>query len=134
MSMYWRMVSLQKMNKEQLRVVYRLLAIIAICILLTACSLLPKEEQVIAPPLVEPVSVDYDVAEVTKGEIVKRLTGTANFRPVSSENVSIQQAGARLAQIHVEESDIVEKGDKLVEMDSGNLAVEIQQLEIDYQK
>src|SRR5699024_6138350 len=83
---------------------------------------------------VEPVSVDYDVAEVTKGEIVKRLTGTANFRPVSSENVSIQQAGARLAQIHVEESDIVEKGDKLVEMDSGNLAVEIQQLEIDYQK
>ncbi|WP_235182585.1 efflux RND transporter periplasmic adaptor subunit [Gracilibacillus boraciitolerans] len=101
---------------------------------LTACSLLPKEEQVLAPPLVEPATVEYDVAEVQSGAIIKRLTGTANFIPVSSENLFYQQSGGRLDMIHVSESDSVKKGDTLIEIDSGNIKDDIQQLEIDFQK
>ncbi len=101
---------------------------------LTACSLFPKEEQVIAPPLVEPAEVNYDVAEVKRGTIEKKLTGTATFKPNSSENLFYQQSGGRLEKVHVAESDVVKKGDSLIEVNSGNLKSDIRQLEIDYKK
>ncbi|WP_244535159.1 efflux RND transporter periplasmic adaptor subunit [Gracilibacillus kekensis] len=122
-----------KKKRIMLRLIF-LFLFMAITLLLTACSIFPKEEQVIAPPLVEPAKVNYDVAEVEKGTIVKQLTGTATFSPHTSENLFYQQTGGRLEKVHVKESDIVKKGDTLIEVNSGNVKSEIQQLEIDYQK
>ena len=60
----------------------------AISILLTAalltvifcgCSLLPTEEDVIAPPLVEPEVVEYKTTPVGRGDITKYLNASGNF-------------------------------------------------------
>src|SRR5690625_4340444 len=99
--------------------------------MLSACSLLPKEQEVIAPPLVKPAQAEYNIAEVKEDEITKRLTGIANFIPVGSESLYFEQDGSRLKKIHVAQGDLVEKGDILIEADSGNLANDIKQLEID---
>lgn len=102
--------------------------------LLSACSLLPKEEEVIAPPLVEPAEVEYDIAEVKEGEIINRLTGIASFVPVGSESLYFEQEGVRLKKVHVAQGDLVKKGDLLIEADHGNLAHDIKLLELDYEK
>lgn len=106
----------------------------ALIFLLSACSLLPKEQEMVAPPLVESAQVEYDIEEVKKGEIIKRLTGIANFVPVGNENLYFEQEGGRLKKIHVAQGDLVKKGDILIEIDSGNLANDIKHLEIDYEK
>src|SRR5690625_5768096 len=78
----------------------------------------------VAPPLVESAQVEYDIEEVKKGEIIKRLTGIANFVPVGNENLYFEQEGGRLKKIHVAQGDLVKKGDILIEIDSGNLRSE----------
>ncbi|MCT2536308.1 efflux RND transporter periplasmic adaptor subunit [Aquibacillus koreensis] len=102
--------------------------------LLTGCSLLPKEEETLAPPLVEPAEIEYEIAEVTLGEVVKRVSGTANVIPANSESLFYKQSGGRLEQIFVIEGDQVEKGQVLAEVDTGDLSYEIDQMEIEHQK
>ncbi|WP_240795440.1 efflux RND transporter periplasmic adaptor subunit [Aquibacillus halophilus] len=110
-----------------------LITILPFLISISACSLLAEEEKVLAPPLVEPAKVEYDVAEVQSGEVLQRITGNASFIPASSETLSYEQSGGRLQEIHVSEGDVVEKGQLLAEIDSGDLAYEINQLEIEHQ-
>ena len=81
--------------------------VLALTLLLSACSLLPKEEEVVAPPLVKPAQVEYNVAEVKEGEIIKRLTGIASFVPIGSESLYFEQDDSRLKNIHVAHGDLV---------------------------
>src|SRR5690625_4337581 len=120
--------------KNSLSIKLYLATMLTLTLLLSACSLLPKEEEVVAPPLVKPAQVEYNVAEVKEGEIIKRLTGIASFVPIGSESLYFEQDDGRLKKIHVAQGDVVEKGDILIEADSGNLANDIKQLEIDYEK
>lgn len=106
----------------------------SITLLLSACSFLPKEEEVLAPPLVEPATVDYNIAEVQKGEIIHQLTGIANFVPATSENLTYKQDGGRLDQVLIAAGDVVEEGQLLVELESGNLAFDLEQLQLEYEK
>jgi membrane fusion protein, macrolide-specific efflux system len=102
--------------------------------ILSACSLLPKEEAVLAPPLVEPAKVEYDVVEVVKGEIIKRVKGTGNLIPQNNQSLSYTQDGGRLKKIHVVEGDTVKEGQTLVEIETGNLLFDIEQLQYDLKK
>lgn len=108
--------------------------VLILAFFLSACSFLPKEEEVVAPPLAEPANIYYDTAEVKNSGIVKRLTGLATFVPVTSENVFYDQSGGQIDDIYIKEGDIVKKGDQLITLKSGNTENDIKQLEIELQK
>lgn len=115
----------------------KLLAYFTSCVIvlsLSACSLLPKEEQVLAPPLVEPAKVEYDVVEVKKGEIVKSVKGAGSLNPVENHNLSYSETGGRIKKIHVSEGDTVKKGQVLAELETESLSFDIKQAEIELKK
>ena len=95
--------------------------------LISGCSFLPKEEPVLAPPLTEPAQMDYQTAEVKKGEIIKRVKGSGIMVPTSHYDLYYTKDGGRLKEIHVREGDTIEKGQTLAEIETGNLAFEIDQ-------
>lgn len=102
--------------------------------LISGCSFLPKEEPVLAPPLTEPAQMDYQTAEVKKGEIIKRVKGSGIMVPTSHYDLYYTKDGGRLKEIHVREGDTIEKGQTLAEIETGNLAFEIDQVKLDLKK
>lgn len=98
------------------------------------CSFLPKEEPVLAPPLVEPAQMDYDTAEVTNGEIVKRVKGSGVLVPKSQHDLFYTKDGGRLQKVFVVKGDLVEKGDTLAEIETGSLIFDIDQARIELKK
>jgi len=97
---------------------------------LSGCYLFPKEEEVLAPPLVEPPEITYDTTEVKKGTIEKKITGSGTFVSVMQENLFFKNRGGRLKAIHVKLGDEVKKGDVIAELDTGDLENQIEQQKI----
>lgn len=108
--------------------------VLASIILLSACSILPQEEEVLAPPLVEPPQVERETVQVELGEIFKRVTGIAYFRPTDDRSLYFAEQGGRIKELHVTTGDFVEAGDVLMELETGNLEFDIQMREIDVQR
>jgi membrane fusion protein, macrolide-specific efflux system len=138
MFLNWRMAKLlnhihRRFQNNRYKLV---ISSITCCVLLplSACSFLPKEEPVLAPPLVEPAKVQYDVVEVKKGSIVKRMVGVGSLTPIKTHNLFYPNSGGRLKEIQFAEGDIVKKGQVIVEFESGNLLFDLQQTEIDLKK
>lgn len=101
---------------------------------LSGCYLFPKEEEVLAPPLIEPPEITYETAEVKKGTIEKKITGSGTFVSIEQSNMFFKHRGGRLKEVHVKVGDYVEKGDLLAELDSSDLEFQIKQQEIHLKK
>ena len=109
----------------------------AFATLLSGCSLLPKEEPILAPPLVEPVQVTYDVAEVTLGTIKRSIRGTSTFTTVDKKELSFPESkGLRLKTLNVSSGDMVKAGQVLAELDATELerSIEMAKYEVDKAK
>lgn len=116
----WKTVLLSKASIS--RVTKSLVAIACMSVLLTGCSLFPKEEPMLAPPLVEPVQVTYEVAEVTKGTITKSIRGSSTFTTVDKKELSFPETkGLRLMSFAVSNGELVKKGQVLAELDATEL-------------
>lgn len=124
----------KKLSSNRINVYYLIGVLALVSIFLGGCSFLPKEEPVLAPPLVEPAQLDYETAEVKKAEIIKRVKGSGTMVPTSHQDLYYTKDGGRLKKIHVREGDLVEKGQTLAELETGNLAFEIDQAYIDLKK
>jgi membrane fusion protein, macrolide-specific efflux system len=101
---------------------------------LSACSFLPKEEPTLAPPLVEPAKIQYDVVAVKRGDLINRIKGVGSLTPINHHNLFYPNTGGRMKELHVKEGDTVKEGQILVELETGNLTFDLQQAEIDLQK
>lgn len=133
MSLNWRMAKLTKAQQKYSKIVTSL----SMCVIvssLSACSFLPKEEAVLAPPLVEPAKVEYDVVDVKTGNIVKSLKGAGSLTPVENHTLSFSESGGRIKKFHVAEGDVVKKGQLLVEVDTATLSFDTKQAELDLKK
>ncbi|KKI94198.1 hypothetical protein WQ54_00995 [Bacillus sp. SA1-12] len=106
----------------------------ALVIPLSACSLLPQEEPVLAPPLVEPAKIDYEVVEVKKGDVIKRVKGLGTVEPAENRPLAFSQSGTRLKKISVKKGELVKKGQLIAEIESGSLAFDLELAEIDLKK
>lgn len=69
------------------------LAVFAILFTVGGCSLLPTEEDVIAPPLVEPEVVEYKTTQVEKGDIIQYSTLSGTFVSTLQYDVSFEERG-----------------------------------------
>ncbi|KRF21665.1 RND transporter [Paenibacillus sp. Soil787] len=90
-------------------------------LLLAGCSLLPKEEEALKPPLVKPVKENFDLYEVKKGTITKKVSVVGTFKSSKTTNYYFKESGHRLAGLRVKLGDAVKPGDVLAELEKGDL-------------
>lgn len=98
---------------------------------LTACF--PEQEQVLAPPLLQPMSREYQMHQVKKGDIVNRIEVTGKIISAMDYSLSFD-VGGRLNSIHVKNGDNVEKDQVLVQLDTGDLIMQVELAKINAEK
>lgn len=126
----WRMGSLSSRIK---RIAGVGLAALLGCSLV-GCSLLPKEEEALAPPLVKPAAENYQTVEAVKGSIDNVLTLTGAFASVSEDVAQFTGTGGRIAKINVASGDQVKKGDVLVELVMNDLDLQVKEQELSLER
>lgn len=84
--------------------------------LLAGCGMLPKEEEILVPPLIVPEEISYQTVQPTMGHIEESLTGTGYFVPVNNHNYFFELNGGRFSKFYVKNGDEVKKGTLLAEM------------------
>ena len=77
-------------------------------IALSGCSLLPREDVALQPPLIQPVQEKLDLVDVTRGNIQTSLKGTAIFVSSNVKTLSFKESGGRLKSIRVKLGQEVE--------------------------
>lgn len=105
-----------------------------VLMVLSGCYLFPKEEEVLAPPLIEPTEVTYDVVEVKKGDIERKITGTGTFVSTQQVPVFFKNRGGRFKEFHIKMGDEVEKGQLLAELTTENIQTDIKKQKIALKK
>ncbi|MCS7461093.1 efflux RND transporter periplasmic adaptor subunit [Paenibacillus doosanensis] len=109
-------------------------ALAASVLALPGCSLLPKEEQALQPPLVKPVKENFELYEVKKGTITKQISGVGTFASDRLQYLSYPESGGRLTAINVMLGSEVAKGDVVAELDKGEIEGKIRQQELVVEK
>ncbi len=99
-----------------------ILAAVFISFLFSGCTLMPVEEEVLAPPVKEPQKVTYETQEAKKGTIEKKIRCTGYFVSVSKEDMFFRYSGGRLNKIYFKYGDTVKKGDLIADLDGGAIA------------
>lgn len=97
----------------------------------TGCSLLPKEEEALLPPLVPPQQQRYELHELKRGTLEKKLTGRAKFESRHIVDHRFQGASGRITAVHVARGDRVKKGDPLIELEQEDLTITLLERERD---
>jgi len=111
-----------------------ILMIPIISIVLSSCYLFPREEQILAPPLIEPAEITYSVIEVERGDIERKLTSYGSFVSVEQSNVFYEGTSGRIDTIEVSIGDEVEQGQILARLETGNLQSRIRIQELSHRK
>lgn len=117
------------------------LLITALSFSISGCYFLPKEEEVLAPPIKQPEKVDYETIKVEKSTIVNDIKCSGNFVSVSKTDLYYKDRGGRLEKVFVKEGDTVKKGQLLAQLETGGIETDLklQQIalrksQIDYEK
>ncbi|TXK80078.1 efflux RND transporter periplasmic adaptor subunit [Paenibacillus sp. N3.4] len=106
-----------KVNKHAVR----LILITGATLLLAGCTLLPKEEEALKPPLIKPVKENFELYEVKKGNITRKVNVSGTFRSSRTTNYYYKESGQRLAALKVKLGDTVKPGDILAELEVGDI-------------
>lgn len=108
----------------------------AVLIISTGCSLLPREEPSLAPPLVQPVKQNYTTVEVKRGTIQRDVKGIALLEATDIAYHQFKEGGGRVKEVFVKAGDTVRKGDVLVqlELEGLDLDFKFRQLELEKAK
>lgn len=95
-----------------------LTSLTSLMLILSGCSLWPKEESVLKPPLVMPQKETYNLHEVKRGTLTKQIKGTGLFESSSTVNQQFHSTG-KVTAISAKKGDRVRKGDPLIELEIG---------------
>jgi membrane fusion protein, macrolide-specific efflux system len=121
-------------GKDKYRTLLKRVSLISIggllALNLSGCYFLPKEEEVLAPPLVSTPKLTFSTIEVKRGNIEKKITVSGALTSSHLENVFFKFRGGTLKSINVSLGDNVKKGQLLAELDTDNLVTQIKQQEI----
>jgi macrolide-specific efflux system membrane fusion protein len=99
----------------------------------SGCSIIPKEEEPLAPPLVKPVRENFEVAEVKTGTIVKKLSNVAVVESSRTKNHEFVNVSGKVLEVYVSVGQQVKKGDPLIVLDPGDSAIVLKERERDYE-
>ncbi|HET6485031.1 MAG TPA: hypothetical protein VFH83_01345, partial [Spirochaetia bacterium] len=98
------------------------------------CFLLPKEEQKLAPPLMEPPQITYETITARRGTILDDFRVSGMLAYANQENLSFRSRTGRLLKRYVATGDRVKSGQLLAELDTDTLTYDISIQEIEVQK
>ncbi|MBO9607835.1 MAG: biotin/lipoyl-binding protein [Paenibacillaceae bacterium] len=106
------------------------------CALLVSsgCTLIPKEEEVLKPPLVKPQKETYQLYEVKPGTIMKQIIGTAVFESTAVKYEQFTAVSGKISAVNVGVGNMVKKGDVLVQLDVDGLDINAKEKERDVLK
>ncbi len=121
-----------KANKSWTKV--HMVSISLSLLIMSGCSLLPMQEEPLAPPLVKPVKQNYTTVEAKKGSIVSSVKGLGAFEPVNVVYHQFKEDGGKIKQVLVKAGDIVKKGDPLIQLEVEGLDIEIKYKQLDVEK
>lgn len=96
----------------------------------SGCYFYPKEDDVLAPPLIEAPKVVYETTKAKKSNLEKKITVTGSFVSVSQENLAFKYRGGILKLLDVKIGDKVKKGSVLAELDTDSLESQLKLQEI----
>ncbi len=97
---------------------------------LSGCSLVPKEEEVLAPVLKQPPKVVYNTVEIKPTTFEKKIEATGTMISTNLKELSFSNSSGRLKSINVNVGDTVKKGDLLAELLSADLDTQIKEQEL----
>lgn len=97
---------------------------------LSSCFFLPREEDVLPPPLIEPESAQYQTVEVRRDNLIQRVDVVGNLISTSRAELSFNERGGYLETLNVRIGDQVRRGQVLAELDSDQLRSDIRQAEM----
>lgn len=103
-------------------------------LLLGSCYLFPKEEKILAPPLMSPPEVSYSLMEVKKGNIEQRTRVSGAFMATKQQSMYFRYRSGRIRRIAVSVGDEVKAGALLAELDIGSLENRIAQSKLSLRK
>jgi membrane fusion protein, macrolide-specific efflux system len=114
--------------------ILRTITIATLAVLLGGCFLLPKEEEILAPPIMEPPEIAYKTIAVVRKDIEDAIRVSGYFVYAEQESVQFRSASGRLENIYVEYAEIVQKGQLLAKLVTNNIELRIRQQEIAVRK
>lgn len=100
----------------------------------SGCSLIPKEDEPLKPPLVKPVKENYQIADVKSGSVTKRITGVATVESTNVKNHEFTGTTGKIQEILVIKDTMVKQGDPLITLDAGDSAIVLKERERDYEQ
>lgn len=115
----------------------KLRAVIALCTVLavtSGCSLLPKEDVPLAPPLVKPVKQNFTTIEVKSGTIESSVRGVAVLDPYVVKYHQFKDNGGIVKEVFVKSGDLVKTGDPLIQLEVEGLDMDIKYKALDLEK
>ncbi|THF75135.1 efflux RND transporter periplasmic adaptor subunit [Cohnella fermenti] len=103
---------------------------LSLALSLSGCSLLPQEEEALAPPLIKPAKENYQTVNAEKGDIVVAINGTAYFESVHTEVAQFTGTGGRVQEMLVNSGQEVKQGDVLVQLVMEDLDLKLKEQEL----
>lgn len=109
-------------------------AMLSAVVAVTGCSFIPKEEEVLMPPLVKPTKPTYELHEVKSGEMTKQIVGSAVFESTEVKYQEFRDVVGRIVAVNVKAGDTVKKGDVLIQLETEGLELNLKEKERDVEK
>jgi len=89
---------------------FRAAYVIPMVLALDSCFLLPKEDDILAPPLARPPEITYATTKVTRATLENTITAYGSFTFSREVDLSFEKRGGRLDRIFVDSGESVARG------------------------
>lgn len=112
-----------------------LFLLIAACLLLSACSLLPAEETFRTAPVIRDYEREtFTFAYVERGDMLLSQQLICTYVPVQTQTLSFSVGGLYYDEIYVSEGDYVQKGQLLAQLDLNGVEEQIENCALQIKK
>lgn len=114
---------MQQNNRSKMKTV---LALAGVLLLFSGCSMFPEEEEALAPPLKQPVEVEYTTAEAAVGTIKEEISDTCTAVATNQYTLSFGERSGILRSKQVAVGDTVKKGQVIATLDRGDAETKLE--------
>lgn len=105
-----------------------------VLLLLPSCFLLPREEEILAPPLAEPPEISFRTTAVSRGSLRSTIRAFGSFVPATENDLYFERRGGRLRTIHVALGEEVAAGTLVADLYTDNLENDLAQAQLDLRR
>ena len=110
------------------------LAVTLVALALNSCFLLPREDEILAPPLAQPPQITYRTHAVARGDLQDTIRAFGSFVSASQSDLFFEHRGGRLKAVHVTVGDTVEAGTLVAELYTDDIEAQMAQAELSLQR